>query len=125
MKIKRHLPCAPFPPSKPKRNDHYYVNHAGELVYNGRSPLDTVASIGQAVTEQSNNIKETKRYDNIRILFCVFISFYTFLLCLYIITAMMSASINGAAMIGATMVLSICSASAVTRISFACSFSTL
>ena len=53
MRIKRHLPKAPFPPSKPIRNDHYYVNHAGELVYNGRSPLDTVASIGQAVTEQS------------------------------------------------------------------------
>ena len=45
MKIKRHLPCAPFPPSKPIRNVHYYVNHAGELVYNGRSPLDNVAHI--------------------------------------------------------------------------------
>lgn len=53
MKLKRHLPKAPFPPSKPIRNDHYYVNHAGDLVYNGKSPLDTVASIGQAVTEKS------------------------------------------------------------------------
>ena len=73
MRIKRHLPKAPFPPSKPIRNDHYYVNHAGELVYNGRSPLDTVASIGQAVTEQSKRnshayqtARKAKRYAIIR-----------------------------------------------------------
>lgn len=53
MKLKRHLPKSPFPPTKPVRNDHCYINHAGELVYNGKSPLDTVTSIGQAVTEQS------------------------------------------------------------------------
>lgn len=73
MKIKRHLPCAPFPPSKPKRNDHCYVNHAGELVYNGKSPLDNVAHIGQAVTEQSKRnshafqtSRKAKRYAIIR-----------------------------------------------------------
>ena len=73
MKIKRHLPCAPFPPSKPIRNDHYYVNHAGELVYNGKSPLDNVAHIGQAVTEQSKRnshayqtARKAKRYAIIR-----------------------------------------------------------
>ena len=73
MRIKRHLPKAPFPPSKPIRNDHYYVNHAGELVYNGKSPLDNVANIGQAVTEQSKRnshayqtARKAKRYAIIR-----------------------------------------------------------
>ena len=73
MKLKRHLPKAPFPPSKPKRNDHCYVNHAGELVYNGRSPLDNVTHIGQAVTEQSKRnshayqtARKAKRYAILR-----------------------------------------------------------
>ena len=44
MKIKRHLPRAPFPPTKTVKHD-FTKDH--------RSPLGNVASIGQAVTEQS------------------------------------------------------------------------
>lgn len=53
MKLKRHLPKAPFPPTKAAENHHCYVNHAGILTYYGKSSLDNVAHIGQAVTEQS------------------------------------------------------------------------
>ena len=53
MKLKRHLPKAPFPPTKAAENHHCYVNHAGVLTYYGKSSLDNVSSIGQAVTEQS------------------------------------------------------------------------
>ena len=54
MKLKRHLPKAPFPPTKPLRNNNYTVNHAGQVVHRGQSPLGNVRSIGQARTEQSN-----------------------------------------------------------------------
>lgn len=53
MKIKRHLPCAPFPATKAFKSDHFYVNSHGDIVYNDTSPLREVAHIGQAVTEQS------------------------------------------------------------------------
>ena len=52
MKLKRHLPKAPFPPTKPLRDNNYIVNHAGQVVR--QSPLGNVRSIGQARTEQSN-----------------------------------------------------------------------
>ena len=50
MKIKRHLPCAPFPPTKAFKSEHFYVNCHGDIVYN---VAREVAHIGQAVTEQS------------------------------------------------------------------------
>ena len=53
MKLKRHLPCAPFPATKAFKSDHFYVNSHGDIVYNDTSPLREVAHIGQAVTEQS------------------------------------------------------------------------
>lgn len=54
MKLKRHLPCAPFAPTKPLRDNDYIVNHAGQVVHRGQSPLGNVKSIGQARTEQSD-----------------------------------------------------------------------
>ena len=54
MKLKRHLPKSPFPPTKPLRDNDYIVNHAGQVVHRGQSPLGNVRSIGQARTEQSN-----------------------------------------------------------------------
>lgn len=50
MKIKRHLPCAPFPPTRAFKSEHFYVNSHGDIVYNDTRK---VAHIGQAVTEQS------------------------------------------------------------------------
>jgi len=52
MKLKRHLPCAPFAPTKPVKT-HTHVNHGGDITYYGKSSLDNVTHIGQAVTEQS------------------------------------------------------------------------
>ena len=52
MQIKRHLPKAPFPPTKPMKT-HAHVNCGGAITYYGKSSLDNVANIGQAVTEQS------------------------------------------------------------------------
>ena len=73
MKLKRHLPKAPFPPTKAAENHHCYVNHAGILTYYGKSSLDNVAHIGQAVTEQSKRnshiyqtSRKAKRYAIIR-----------------------------------------------------------
>ena len=54
MKLKRHLPCAPFAPTKPLKDNNYIVNHAGQVVHRGQSPLGNVKSIGQARTEQSD-----------------------------------------------------------------------
>ena len=54
MKLKRHLPKSPFPPTKPLRDNDYIVNHAGQVVHRGQSPLGNVRSIGQARTEQSD-----------------------------------------------------------------------
>lgn len=54
MKLKRHLPKSPFPPTKPLRDSNYIVNHAGQVVHRGQSPLGNVKSIGQARTEQSD-----------------------------------------------------------------------
>lgn len=54
MKLKRHLPKSPFPPTKPLRDNNYIVNHAGQVVHRGQSPLGNVKSIGQARTEQSD-----------------------------------------------------------------------
>ena len=73
MKLKRHLPKSPFPPTKAVENHHCYVNHAGVLTYYGKSSLDNVAHIGQAVTEQSKRnshiyqtSRKAKRYAIIR-----------------------------------------------------------
>ena len=73
MKLKRHLPKSPFPPTKAAENHHCYVNHAGILTYYGKSSLDNVAHIGQAVTEQSKRnshayqtARKAKRYAIIR-----------------------------------------------------------
>ena len=54
MKLKRHLPKAPFPPTKAFKSEHFYVNSHGDIVYNDTSPLGNVKSIGQARTEQSD-----------------------------------------------------------------------
>jgi biotin operon repressor len=73
MKLKRHLPKSPFPPTKPLRDNNYIVNHAGQVVHRGQSPLGNVKSIGQAVTEQSKRnshayqtARKAKRYAIIR-----------------------------------------------------------
>ena len=72
MRIIRHLPCAPFPPTKPVKT-HTHVNHGGDITYYGKSSLDNVTHIGQAVTEQSKRnshayqtARKAKRYAIIR-----------------------------------------------------------
>ena len=72
MKLKRHLPKSQFPPTKPLKT-HTHVNHGGDITYYGKSSLDNVTHIGQAVTEQSKRnshayqtARKAKRYAIIR-----------------------------------------------------------
>lgn len=53
MKIKRHLPCAPFPATKEYHDDRYIRLADGSVYRRKPSSFDTVYSIGQAVTEES------------------------------------------------------------------------
>lgn len=55
MKLKRHLPCAPFPPTKPIRENRIVMTEYGNLIrLDGSSPINRMpSSIGYSVTEQT------------------------------------------------------------------------
>lgn len=55
MKLKRHLPRAPFPPTKPIRENRIVVTEFGNLIRcDGSSPINRMpSSIGYSVTEQT------------------------------------------------------------------------
>lgn len=56
MKLKRHLPCAPFPPTKPVRNDHL----VGYGVYTYESP-QTVMDLRIPPTKSDSKTTEAER----------------------------------------------------------------
>ena len=55
MKLKRHLPRAPFPPTKPVRENRIVMTEYGNLIRcDGSSPINRMpSSIGYSVTEQT------------------------------------------------------------------------
>ena len=55
MKLKRHLPRAPFPPTKPIRENRIVMTEYGNLIrLDGSSPINRMpSSIGYSVTEQT------------------------------------------------------------------------
>ena len=55
MKLKRHLPCAPFPPTLPVRENRIVMTEYGNLIrLDGSSPINRMpSSIGYSVTEQT------------------------------------------------------------------------
>ena len=53
--LKKYLPCAPFPPTKPIRENRIVMTEYGNLIrLDGSSPINRMpSSIGYSVTEQT------------------------------------------------------------------------